>query len=376
VPQATAGHSPNRCEAPERHDRAEGGFRAGASQQGKDAVTVSVVITVRNDAAGCATVLETLAGQIGDGHEIIVVDGGSADGTLGVVRNVSARNPAIRFIEASGANISRGRNVGIEAARGWILVLTDCGCRPDPQWLARITQPFSEDPATEFVAGTYRIETETLLERVVGLATMRGQLEPFDARMFNPSARSMAFTRDTWRRAGGFPEWLYTAEDTLFDVKMRRMGVHWKFAGEAVVCWRPRGSIQAIAKQFYLYGRGGGHTQLSRRDNLYNLRNLGLTAGAAFAAVLQPWLAILAIGLFTYFYVYAFHAKSARIMNAVRLKRAYVLVTIVQWTVLLSDTAGYLVGTFQRLANPKRYRGQMAQYLSNAGHEHAPECTT
>ncbi len=351
-------------------------MRAGASQQGKGAITVSVVITVLNDAAGCATVLETLAGQTGNGHEIIVVDGGSTDGTPDVIRRASKQNPAIRFIEAPGANISRGRNLGIEAARGRIIVLTDCGCRPDPQWLPRITQPFSEDPAADFVAGTYRIVPETLLESVVGLATMRGQLEPFDARTFNPSARSMAFTKDTWRRAGGFPEWLYTAEDTLFDVTTRHMGVNWKFAGDAVVRWRPRGSIQAVAKQFYLYGRGGGHTQLSRRDNLYNLRNLGLTAGAAFAAAWQPWLAPLAIGLFTYFYVYAFHAKSVRIMKSVRLKRAYALATIVQWTVLLGDTLGYLVGTFQRLANPKRYRDQMAQYLSHAGHEYAPECIT
>ena len=348
--------------------------RAKTSDAGKDAIAVSVVITVLNDAEGSAAVLEALSQQIGDRQEIVVVDGGSTDNTLTVLRAAAARNPAIRIIESPGANISRGRNVGIESAGGRIIVLTDCGCSPCRQWMARITQPFDEDGSTEFVAGTYRIDAETLLERVVGLATMRGQLEPFDARTFNPSARSVAFTKDTWRRAGGFPEWLYTAEDTLLDVKMRRMGVEWRFAAGAEVRWRPRGSIRAIAKQFYLYGRGDGHTQLSQRDNLYNLRNLVLTATGVLAAAFQPWLSIFGIALFAYFYVYAFHRKSARVAAVVEQWRAYPIALVVQWTVLLADTLGYLVGTIERIANPKRYRDRMVDYLNCDLHGRQAEC--
>ena len=79
--------------------------------------SVSVILTVRNDPDGCAVALDSLLAQRRSPCEIIIVDGGSTDGTLGVIRARMALSPLIRLIEAPGANIARGRNIGIDAAR-------------------------------------------------------------------------------------------------------------------------------------------------------------------------------------------------------------------------------------------------------------------
>jgi len=50
--------------------------------------------------------------------EIVVVDGGSTDHTLGVIRTFSEPLCRLRLIEAAGANIAEGRNIGTEAASG------------------------------------------------------------------------------------------------------------------------------------------------------------------------------------------------------------------------------------------------------------------
>lgn len=325
--------------------------------------TISIVMTVLNDVEGCAAVIESIPAQVRQPDEVIVVDGGSTDGTLDVVRNAASCDRRIRLVEAPGVNISRGRNIGIEQARSEIIATTDSGCRLDPPWLAEIVKPFEEDSPMDLVAGFYRVDCHSLLEQVIGLATMPGQLDPVCPETFNPSARSVAFTKDVWRRAGGFPEWLYSAEDTLFDIKLRKMRVHWRFAGDSIVHWRPRRTLRGLAHQSYIYGRGYGHTQISATNNLYNLRNILIAGGLVLAASFQPWLWCLVGCAVGYFYFLAFHGKSVRVSRAIGNRRAYLLSLLVHWTVLAGDACGYVVGTTQRLLDPRRYRDTMNEYL-------------
>lgn len=327
-------------------------------------MSVSVVVTVRNDARGCALVLASLTEQTRSPAEIIVVDGGSTDGTLETVRDAAARDPRVRRIDAPGANIARGRNIGIAAATGEIIATTDAGCRAALDWLENLIEPFEQDPGVEFVAGFYRIEPHSLLEEVVGLATMRGQLDPVDAESFNPSARSVAYRKSLWSRAGGLPEWLAFSEDTLFDHKVRRLGACWRFAPQAVVYWRPRGSLRSIARQFYHYGTGRGHTRIGAADFHYHLRNLGLVIASAAACAWTHWAGAIAAVLMLYFYVWGFHARARAVRWKIGRRGAYALCLVVLWVVMLSNLAGYVVGTFQRWSRRARYREAMEAYLS------------
>jgi len=349
--------------------------------------TVTVVMTVKNDPAGCALTLESLISQTRAPQEIVVVDGGSHDNTPEVVRAFSDRLSQLRFIEAPGANIAEGRNIGSKAATGTIIATTDAGCRAAPEWLEKLIAPFEADPRTEFVAGFYQIEPQSLLEQVVGLATMRGQLDPVDPATFNPSGRSMAYTKTLWERAGGWPAWLGFSEDTLFDHKLRRMNVRWAFAGDAVVHWRPRTTLRKVARQFYNYGTGRGHTNIGARDFAYNLRNLailGLATALCFVApivlaecapqsfspsggegrVRGTMLALLvATALFLYFYIWTFHAKAVRIARRSRNWRAYPLTILVMWIVLASNLLGYVIGCSQRFRHRHRYQRALDAYM-------------
>ena len=329
--------------------------------------TVSVVLTVLNDRPGCAAVLGAFAGQTRAPDEIVVVDGGSTDGTRELIERHAAADGRLRCVVAADSNIAQGRNAGIEQARGTVIVTTDAGCRAEPQWLERLVRPLEEDPGVDVVAGFYRMDPHSILETAVGLATMRGQLEPVDPDRFNPSARSMAFRKAVWRRAGGFPDWLYTSEDTLFDIKLRKMGVRWAFAGDAVVRWRPRSTMRSIGKQFYLYGRGRGHTQIEAADHLYHLRNLALLAAMLLAGLWHP----AAWGLFAvtalYFLWWGLHGKAARVAARLKVRGGYWLALAVYWVVLFAGTAGYVVGSVQRWRCTGVYRDRMNEYLSTGG---------
>jgi glycosyltransferase involved in cell wall biosynthesis len=296
--------------------------------------------------------------------EIVIVDGGSADGTLALLAEMAAaRHAVLRIVEAPGANIARGRNLATEAASHDIIACTDAGCRAAADWLERLIAPFEVDPETEFVAGFYRVDGHTLLEEVIGLATMRGQLAPIDPETFNPSGRSMAYRKDIWRRAGGWPEWLRFSEDTLFDLKLRRMRVGWRVAADALVYWRPRRNLRALARQFYFYGTGRGHTRIDAPSFHYNLRNLILVLFAAGSCFLTVWGLPLMGAMFGYFFLWGLHPRAAAVARHTRRFVAYPLALVVLWTVQIAGTVGYLVGAWQRLHDKEKLQEGVANYM-------------
>lgn len=325
---------------------------------------VTVVMTVKNDPVGCATTLGSLTAQSRQADEIIVVDGGSTDGTRRVIRQYAGALPQLRLISAKRANIAKGRNIGTSAATYEIIATTDSGCRADPDWLANLVKPFETNPETEFVAGFYRVSAESLLEEVIGGATMRGALDPVNPETFNPSARSMAYTKALWRRAGGWPDWVRYSEDTLFDHKIRNLDAQWQFTGDAIVSWRPRTTLSGLARQFYHYGTGRGHTQIGGPDFVYNLRNMVLVAASLAACLVTPWAFALVVAMSIYFYGYTFHRRASRLMVKTQRTGAYPLCMCVMWVVLFSNTLGYVVGSWQRWRDRPRYETRTETYLA------------
>jgi glycosyltransferase involved in cell wall biosynthesis len=220
--------------------------------------------------------------------EIIIVDGGSVDGTLDELDGVDFDGTSVRAITSPGANIAAGRNVGIRMARNELIACTDAGCRPVPGWLAALR---SDLKRADIVGGVFVAEGETQLEQVVALTHYPVPYEldkpgPFvrvSHRLFGrqyvasrAGGRSMAFHRDAWRAVGGFPEIQYAGEDQAFARELVDSGFTALLAREAVVRWRPPGTWAANARMFFRYCRGDVR---SRGRSRHVLRGIAWSAG-------------------------------------------------------------------------------------------------
>jgi len=106
-------------------------------------VRASVVIRAKNEGRFIGEALDAVFSQrFGDGFEVVVVDSGSADGTLEIVR----RYP-LTLIEIPPASFTYGRslNIGIAVARGELIASLSAHSTPaDEGWLGRLIEPFLE----------------------------------------------------------------------------------------------------------------------------------------------------------------------------------------------------------------------------------------
>jgi glycosyltransferase involved in cell wall biosynthesis len=249
---------------------------------------VSLIVTVLNEARSLPVLLDSIAAQTCRPDEVSVCDGGSTDGTLEQLR--AERRFPLRTIERPGSNISQGRNSAIAAATGDVIASTDAGVRLDPQWLEKLIEPLtSASQGREVCAGFFLPDVHTPYEVAMG-ATILPQLDDLQPEKFLPSSRSVAFTKAAWQAVGGYPEWLDYCEDLVFDFALLEKYGPFAFAPEAIAYFKPRSSLKAFFKQYYLYARGDGKADLWLKRHLirYGTYLIGVP-GIAFLSSISPW---------------------------------------------------------------------------------------
>jgi len=115
---------------------------------------VSVIVATRNRATLLPEALASLAAQrCASSFEIVVVDNGSDDTTVDVVREWERRDERMRSVFEPEIGLSRAKNAGIRAARGRLIMFTDDDVIVPEQWIATYVDFFSRSPATRVVAG-------------------------------------------------------------------------------------------------------------------------------------------------------------------------------------------------------------------------------
>ena len=216
---------------------------------------VSLICPVYNERESVSYLIESMLNQSKKPDEIIFVDSLSSDGTSDIIKEYAKKNKEIRLIQRK-SNISEARNIAINNARHDIIAATDASSKLDKNWLRNIIAPF-KDSSVDVVSGGYKAISRGGIEDYIAMITVKPMSE-WDEKTFLPSGRSIAFKKSAWKLVGGYPENLYTGEDTLFALRLKEKKLKFKLAKNAFVYWRGRDTIKKFVRQFWLYGLGDG----------------------------------------------------------------------------------------------------------------------
>ncbi len=308
----------------------------------------------------------------------MVVDGGSTDGTVEILR-ANAQHLPLTVISLPGANISQGRNAAIRAATGDFICATDAGVRLDPCWLQRLLKPFETHALQEaddresdeaqrastgpgrqrvdVVSGFFVPDPHGAFETALAATTLPA-LADVRPDKFLPSSRSIAFRKEAWNQVNGYPEWLDYCEDLIFDLALRRAGCTFAFAPDAIAYFRPRSHLRAFFKQYFHYARGDGKADLWFKRHVIRYATYLLALPAAIVLTFtMPWLAlalwaIAALGMF--FTPYKRLVSMLRPLNWLQRLGAVAWVPAIRVTGDVAKMIGYPVGVVWRM----RHRGR------------------
>jgi glycosyltransferase involved in cell wall biosynthesis len=302
-------------------------------------VKVSLVATVKDAGQFVGEFLESVAGQTHPPDEVVIVDGGSTDATVATLR----RHSWVTLIEETGANIARGRNVAVAAAAHDVIAVSDADCVLDPQWLERLLRPLRR--GADVAMGGYRPLSRSFFQVVASAVSVK-DLEEISEEAFMPSSRSVAFRRDAFEAAGGYPEWLEIGEDMWLDIRWRELAVRMELALDAVAYWRAREDLSGHWQQYAAYARGDALAGMHARRHALRFATYGALVAAI--ALRRPRLvagAVLAGGVYAARPVRrAFH----RLDNPAQQAAAILAVPALMVATDLAKEAGYLQGLRDR----------------------------
>ncbi|MDI6892747.1 MAG: glycosyltransferase [Actinomycetota bacterium] len=313
---------------------------------------VSIITTLKNEESSIGAFLDSLLSQSRPPDEIVVVDGGSTDGTVNIIGKFIQKGAPIRLMETAD-NRSVGRNLAIRNARHEIIASTDAGSVADKDWLKNIVEPFEKDPTIDVVSGVTLPRTESFFEDCVAVINLP-EAEDINPETFLPSSRSAAFRKNAWEKARGYPEQFSLNEDTVFNFALKGAGCKFFFAPDAVVYWRPPSTFKKVFRQFYAYARGDGQAGLYLWEYYFPKRCLIYSLGVALlvAGYFYPpaWVLLLP-GLLIYL-----SKPCSKAFGRLRKLGVFPLLPAIIFTRDLAELFGYLVGLGERAINPSRFR--------------------
>jgi glycosyltransferase involved in cell wall biosynthesis len=102
---------------------------------------LSIIIPQYNEEKDILDCLESLSLQTYKNFEIIVIDDGSIDNSLEMIRNFEKKNKKVKVLEQNHKGPGMARNFGAEKSKGEILVFVDADMTFDKDYLKNLIQP-------------------------------------------------------------------------------------------------------------------------------------------------------------------------------------------------------------------------------------------
>lgn len=134
--------------------------------------TLTVVVPVLDERDHLPALLESLAAQTRVPDEVVVVDGGSTDGTREwLAAEAELRSPWLVVVDNPQRWVGPAMNHGIRRARGDLVARMDAHARYAPDYLERLVAALAERPEAAGAGGVYSMTGTGATGRAIAAVT-------------------------------------------------------------------------------------------------------------------------------------------------------------------------------------------------------------
>jgi GT2 family glycosyltransferase len=225
---------------------------------------VSVVIPCRNEARHIRRCLESVlaADYPTELLDIVIVDGMSDDGTRSIVAEFVRRTPNLRMIDNPMRLTPSALNIGIEAARGSIIIRMDAHSAYPRHYVPRLVWWLSESGADNVGGSCITIPANDSvtaraiavgLSHALGVGNSQFRLGTREARWVDTVPYG-CYPRSVFERLGGFDEALPRNQDDEFNARLRARGGRILLVPDVSSEYVARESLRKLWRMYYQYG--------------------------------------------------------------------------------------------------------------------------
>ncbi|HEX3004947.1 MAG TPA: glycosyltransferase family 2 protein [Angustibacter sp.] len=267
---------------------------AGASLP--PACPVSVVMPILNEERHLTEAASMVLGQDYDGPiELVLALGPSSDRTDEVAAALAASDTRVRLVQNPSGRTPDALNAALAASSHPVVVRVDGHAVIPRDYVSTAVETLRRTGADN-VGGIMAARGTTAFEQAVA-AAMSSRLGVGNARFHTGGGEGPAetvylgaFRRAALERAGGYDAHFARAQDWELNHRIRESGGLVWFTPRMVVSYRPRGSVRALARQYFHYGRW--RRVVARRHSTISARYLAaptLVTALGVCFVVAPW---------------------------------------------------------------------------------------
>jgi glycosyltransferase AglE len=232
---------------------------------------VSIIIPVYNNGKELQKVLTSLNEQTypNDRYEIIVVDNGSNDGTIDVVRQYS--NVTLLYEHTYKNSPYSARNRGIEVARGAIIAFLDATCEPGHDWISFGVRDIANEQVDlvggEVIFRGRKKPTATNIYESMTTLRVKHSIETKGTMM----TANLFVSKKVIDDIGYFPEGIRSGGDVQWTAAASRKGYKLIYCKDAVV-YKSYRSLPSFLRKIWRFAKAKPTEMRRRGESVHGIK--------------------------------------------------------------------------------------------------------
>lgn len=220
---------------------------------------ISVICPSLNEEKYIEKILSFFVNSLPAQKELFIIDGGSTDATVAIVKEWEQKNSNIKLLHNPHKYVPQALNIGLKAAKGDIICRIDAHSEYAPDYFEKIIDTFNSID-TDITGGPCRVKYNSNFQQAVGLiisspfGTGNSIMHKSNYTGYSDGVTFGAYKREVFKDVGVYDERLIRNQDDEFFYRAKSLGKKIYLNPEIKLWYYPRSNLKSFFKQYFQYG--------------------------------------------------------------------------------------------------------------------------